>query len=176
MTDNEHVTPTDDEIDEIVVSQADDQAAWDEPFDVKPRRRWHVKPSRLELAAKFHVLSALNRLGVEASLIVGERDDVDIAVIREPGRAITAQVKALVGTTRWRVEELRARKDHYVVFVCYVRELHNPLVPPEVFVLASDTLRGELAERAAEIVSLDEVGERLQGREAWHRLVAASAA
>ncbi len=94
---------TEKEIDDLVVAQADDPTAWEEEAHVKPRR-WKVNPSRMGLAAKFFVLSALHRLGADATLAVGEREDVDIAIINDAGKATTVDVKTLLFFLRWRVE------------------------------------------------------------------------
>lgn len=132
MTQRTHRTEK--QIDDLVVAQADDPTAWEEEAAVKPRR-WKVNPSRLGLAAKFFVLSALHRLGADATMALGEREDVDIAIINEAGKATTLDVKTLTGGWRWRVEAIHARKDHYVIFVCFTSEIRNPQVSPEVFVL-----------------------------------------
>jgi hypothetical protein len=166
---------TEKEIDDIVVSQADDPTAWEDEAIVRPRR-WRVNPSRMELAAKFFVLSALHRLGADARLALGDREDMDIAIITEGGEATTVDVKTLTGGWRWRVEDIHARKNHYVVFVCFTSELRNPHVSPEVFVLPSQTLHDALLRQHESEVRLDDLGEELKAREAWHQLVAPSPA
>ena len=169
MTQRTHRTEK--EIDDLVVAQADDATAWEEEAHVKPRR-WKVNPSRLGLAAKFFVLSALHRLGADATLALGEREDVDIAIINEAGKAITLDVKTLTGGWRWRVEDIHARKDHYVVFVCFTSEIRNPHVSPEVFVLPSQTFQNALLRQHATEIRVDVLGAELKAREAWHQLVA----
>jgi hypothetical protein len=166
---------TEKEIDDIVVSQADDPTAWEDEAHVEPRR-WKVNPSRLELAAKFFVLSALHRLGAEATLALGEREDVDIAIIDEAGKATTVDVKTLTGGWRWRVEDIHARKNHYVVFVCFTSEILNPHVSPEVFVLSSQALRNALLRQHESEIRVDDLGTELKAREAWHQLIAPSPA
>ncbi|HEY0370544.1 MAG TPA: hypothetical protein VGD79_00985 [Thermoanaerobaculia bacterium] len=162
---------TEREIDDLVISQADDPSAWEEEASVKPRR-WKVNPSRLELAAKFFVLSALHRLGAEATLALGEREDVDIAIITEAGRATTVDVKTLTGGCRWRVEDIHGRMNHYVVFVCFTSEILNPHVSPEVFVFPSQTLQDALSRQHSTEIRVDDLGAELKAREAWHQLVA----
>ena len=162
---------TEKEIDAIVISQADDATAWEEEAYVKPRR-WRVNPSRLELAAKFFVLSALHRLGADATLALGEREDVDIAIINETGRATTVDVKTLAGGWRWHVENIHARQNHYVVFVCFTSEILNPHVPPEVIVLPSETLQNALLRQHETEIKVDDLGAQLKAREAWHQLIA----
>lgn len=159
------------EIDELAVSQADDPTAWEEEAHVIPRR-WRINPSQLELAAKFFVLSGLHRLGAEATLALGKREDVDIAIIDAAGNATTVQVKTLTGNWRWRVEDIHARQNHYVVFVCFTSEILNPHVSPEVFVLPSETLQAALLQRREAEIRVDDLGMELHAREAWHQLVA----
>ncbi len=52
------------------------------------------------LAAEFHVLSVLHRLGVDATLTLGNKKSVDIAVIKGAGRSITVDVKGPSITSR----------------------------------------------------------------------------
>lgn len=70
------------------------------------------------------------------------------------------------------METIHARKDHYVVFVCFTSEIRNPQVSPEVFVLPSLALQDALLRQQAEEIRVDVVGAELNAREAWHQLVA----
>ncbi len=93
------------------------------------------------LAAEFHVLSVLHRLGVDATLTLGNKKSVDIAVIRSAGSAITIDVKGLAGTTSWPVDNVKKVKDgHFLVFVCYVGRIQDPTTQPEVWIVPSDSL------------------------------------
>jgi hypothetical protein len=166
---------TEKEIDNLVVSQVDDPTAWEEEIRVHPKR-WRVNPSRIELAAKFFVLSALHRLGAEATVALGEHGDTDIAVLTNTGRTLTVEVKAVTGSTRWRVEEIHAKRDHYIVFVCFVHELSNPHVSPEVYVLSSDELRDVVTQDRLTELQLSDLGERMKVREAWDQLMPSTAA
>ena len=166
---------TEREIDDIVVAQADDPSAWEDEIPVQ-RKRWRVNPSRIELAAKFFVLSALHRIGANAALATGQSESVDAVVITPDGSTLTIQVKALTGSTRWRVQDIRAQRNHFVVFVCFVSEVHNPQVAPEVYVVDSNALR-DLVERERLVeVQWSDLGERLNAREAWYQLAPATAA
>jgi hypothetical protein len=160
---------TEKEIDAIVIAQANDPTAWEEEAVVRPRR-WRVNPSRLDLAAKFFVLSALHRLGAQATLAPGEPADVDIVIIND-GTVITAQVKTLTGSWRWHVEEIHARENHYILFVGFTTEIRNPQVSPEVFVLPSKNLQAALLRQQETEIRVDLLGERLNAHEAWHHLV-----
>jgi hypothetical protein len=160
---------TEKEIDARVIAEADDPEAWEEEAVVHPRR-WRVNPSRLDLAAKFFVLSALHRLGAQATLAPGDFADVDIVIIKD-GTVITAQVKTLTGGWRWHVEEVHSRENHYIVFVGFTTEIHNPQVSPEVFVLPSKTLQAALLRQHETEISVYALGEQLKAHEAWHQLV-----
>lgn len=158
----------------MVVAQADNPDAWEHEIEVRPKR-WRVNPERVELAARFFVLSALHRIGVEASVATGQ-PGVDIAVITADGHASTVEVKALAGSTRWHVERTPTRPNHFLVFVCFVSELHNPHVSPEVYVLPSGALRDIVLHEQLAEVDLVDLEERLHGREAWHYLAPSTAA
>ncbi|HSY47554.1 MAG TPA: hypothetical protein VLC46_01960 [Thermoanaerobaculia bacterium] len=161
---------TEKEIDELVVSQADDPTAWEEEAVVRPRR-WRVNPSRLELAAKFFVLSALHRLGADATLSLGEPDDVDVVIIN--GRTVTTvQVKTLTGGWRWHVEDIHARENHFILFVAFMNEIRNPHVPPDVLVLGSLTLQNALLRQKETEIRIDTLGSQLKALEAWNQLLA----
>lgn len=93
---------TDDEIEAQVIADLDDPSAWGDPIYVppskSPRPAWVVMGRHLELSARFHVLSVLHRLGAEASLTNAHPANVDITIVQAPGRALTIDVKTLVGT------------------------------------------------------------------------------
>lgn len=95
-------------------------------------------PYNTNLAAEFHVMSVLHRLGADAALSLGNKKSVDIAVVRAVGKAITIDVKGLAGTTSWPVDNVKKyTKDHFLVFVCYSGKIGNPEVAPEVWVVPS---------------------------------------
>ena len=73
-------------------------------------------------------------------------------------RSAGVRVKTVAGGWRWRVEEIHARKDHYVVFVCFTSEIHNPPIPPDVFVLTSLTLEKALLRQDATEIRVDVLG------------------
>ncbi len=165
---------TEKEIDAIVVSQVDDPTAWEEEAVVRPRR-WRVHPSRLDLAAKFFVLSALHRLGADATLSLGEREDVDIVIINDR-TVFTAQVKTLTGGWRWHVEDIHARENHFVLFVAFMNEIRNPHVSPDVIVVGSLTLQNALHGQRETEIRVDTLGAQLKAQEAWNQLLAPTSA
>jgi hypothetical protein len=90
------------------------------------------------LAAEFHVLSMMHRLGVEANLTLGNKKSVDIASVRGAGDAITIDVKGLAGATGWPVDNLASpRPGHFIVFVCYLGKIGDLKVAPEVWIIPS---------------------------------------
>ena len=93
------------------------------------------------LAAEFHVMSVLHRLGADAALTLGNKKSVDIAVVRSEGDTATIDVKGLAGTTSWPVDNFKKIKDnHYLVFVCYRGKIAQPAFSPEVWVVPSTEL------------------------------------
>jgi hypothetical protein len=167
-------------IDREVISQIDDDTAWEEqvfvPPSEAPRPHWMRTGKHLEFAAKFHVLSVLHRLGAEANLTLVQPDSVDIIVVRESGQAVTIDVKTLAGTTSWHVEHFRPRKHHYIVFVSFAREVEEPDAPPRVFVASSRRLEQFVNKSRAQSVSMDELSEHLSVANPWQQLVSESAA
>jgi hypothetical protein len=72
------------------------------------------------LAAEFYVLSVLHRFGLDATLTLGNKKSVDIAVIKAAGSAITIDVKGLAGTTSWPVDNVtKVKERHFLAFVCF---------------------------------------------------------
>jgi hypothetical protein len=95
------------------------------------------------LAAEFHVLSVLHRLGANAALTLANKKTVDIVVARESGGAATLDVKGAAGTTGFFVDnQLKPRGGHFVVFVSYLNRIDDPSVAPEVYIVPSACVRG----------------------------------
>lgn len=93
------------------------------------------------LAAEFYVLSVLHRLGADATLTLGNKKSVDIAVVKNEGNPITIDVKGLAGKTSWPVDNVKLPKSsHFLVFVCFNGKIDQPSVLPEVWVIPSFAL------------------------------------
>lgn len=93
------------------------------------------------LASEFYVLSVLHRLGADATLTLGNKKSVDIAVVRGAGHTVTVDVKGLAGTTSWPVDNVKAVKSgHFLVFVCYNGKINEPTVLPDVWVIPASDL------------------------------------
>jgi hypothetical protein len=156
-----------------LIKDSEDVDAWEAPIKVlpanTPRPEWYGLTKHLELAAEFYVLSVLHRLGAEANLTYAQPDNVDIAAVRQSGEAFTIDVKTLMGTLQWSVEPLRARKHHFVVFVCYQREWRNPEVVPDVYIWASKRLKSLIARENTSEVSLKDLASKLDPTSAWEQ-------
>jgi hypothetical protein len=159
---------TEAQIDEIVTRQAGDESAWDEPIHV-PAKPWakRVRVRRLDLAAKFHVLSVLYQLGAEAAVSVGSDKDVDITVVRRPGEVITVDVKVVSESNSWSTSDFPPTSSHFVVFVFF-----KPT--PESYVVSSRDLH-EWADQHDGVFGARELANSAKGaREAWDRLLPAA--
>jgi hypothetical protein len=177
MTDRKTQRLTDEEMNELVVADVNDPAAWGDPVVVGPskgpRRIRHAK--HLELASKFYVLSVLHRLGADATLTFSQSDNVDITVVLESGNALTVDVKTLTGPMEWTVADFRARAGHFLTFVWYPASSH-PNTPPSVYIVSSEQLSRFLSDHHEERVSLSRLDEEVHAREAWERLAVSPAA
>ncbi len=176
---NKKTKLTDDEMDALVIADADDDSAWGEPILVRSSRAhrpaWMAQAKHLDWAAKFFVVSVLHRMGVEATVTLAQSDDVDITVIHESGRVLTVDVKTLSGAKKWIVSPFRARDHHYLVFVWYPPN-GKPSAQPTVYVVASQRLQRFLTRKRAHSVSLDVLEKELSAQDAWQELMVASAA
>lgn len=96
------------------------------------------KSHNTNLASEFYVLSVLHRLGLDAVLTLGNKKSVDLAVVREAGNSVTVDVKGLSGRTGWPVDNVKeAKKEHFLVFVCYYGKIAEVEASPEVWVIPS---------------------------------------
>ncbi|HEU4835509.1 MAG TPA: hypothetical protein VFS90_13865 [Pyrinomonadaceae bacterium] len=173
-------TASEKEIKDRLIKDANDPNAWGKPIKVSASRasrpEWYGRAGHLQLAAKFYVLSVLHFLGADANLTSPQSDNVDITVVKQPGEAFTIQVKTLMGTSQWPVEKFSARKHHFVAFICYERESHDPQVAPDVYIWASERLKAFIARDKTKTVSLDDVASKLDPKSAWKQFVGRPAA
>lgn len=163
-----------------LIEDAGDERAWEKPVVVPPspsaRPEWYGQTKHLELAAKFYVLSVLHRLGAEANITFAQPDNVDITVVREAGEAFTIDVKMLMGTSQWHVEQFRARKHHYVVFIRYQGQWRDPELVPTVYIWSSERLKAFITRIKKSTVSVEDVAMKLDPMSAWQQIVPQAAA
>lgn len=130
------------------------------------------------LAAEFHVMSVLHRLGADAALSLGNKKSVDITVVRGEGDTITVDVKGLAGTTSWPVDNVKdAKQNHYLVFICYRGKIGDPSIAPDAWVVPSTELAPLIYHSPngrRKVVSLGSLKKHdLKYRENWEALVRA---
>ena len=170
---------TDDEIDALVIAEADDPSAWGEPIVAppsnSPRPVWMAQAKHLDMAAKFFVLSVLHRLGLEATLTFSQNDNVDITIVQESGRALTVDVRTVTGTKQWNIAPFRARDHHYVVFVWYPATA-DPSILPTAYIVSSERLRDFLNRTNVKSLPLETLATELAALNAWQELAVPPAA
>lgn len=176
MSDPEASHLTDDEIDDLVVRDVDDPDAWGDPIVVGPSKgpRPIRNAMRLDLAARFYVLSVLHRMGADATLNLSPSSSVDATVVLDSGNVLTLDIKTVTGPTEWPVGSFREKSGHFVVFVWYPTDAREPNTPPSVYIVASEDLSRLLNERSTTL-TLEQL-EQAHAREAWQRLALSPAA
>jgi hypothetical protein len=170
----------DDQIEAEVLADLHDPAAWEDgiyvPPSKSPRPGWLIAGRHLELSARFHVLSVLHRLGVEANLTSSYPENVDITVVQAPGRALTIDVQTLIGTNKWHVRPFSARKHHYIAFVLFSAKAgENPSAVPEVIVFPSVRLKTLLEHHKSNPSNIQALARELGATNPWQQLVTEAA-
>jgi len=101
-----------------------------------------IRPYNTNLAGEFWVLSALNRLGVEAQLTLGNKKSVDILVIQN-SMIYTLDVKALADRYDWPADNIRVfdNPNHIYVFLTFEGKITDPKVNPSVWIIPSDKVQ-----------------------------------
>lgn len=180
MTSRKKARPDDDQIEAEVLAKRTDPGAWEVlpfvPASSSPRPAWMLRRKHLELAAKFHVLSALHRFGVEANLALAQPDNVDIAVLGNAGQAITIDVRTVQSAREWVVDEFSARRHHYIVIVAFASDTDGVIAQPAAYVIASQALRRFIARRKLGRIPLDVFAQELGALEAWQLIATEQAA
>jgi hypothetical protein len=90
------------------------------------------------LAAEFHVLSCLHRIGLSANLTLGNKKGVDIVVMRDAGDAVTVEVKGIAKKYDWPAGNLvTAHPDrHFVALVSFEGRIDEAEMPsPRVWII-----------------------------------------
>ncbi len=88
------------------------------------------------LASEFWVLSTLYRLGVEASLTLGNKKSVDIIVHRPETFPITIDVKGLAGPYDWPADNIYSiAEGHYYVMLSFEGNIEDPSFVPSAWII-----------------------------------------
>ena len=168
------------EMEKRLINDANNDDAWEAsikvPASSSARPAWYSRTKHLELAAKFYVLSVLHRLGAEANLTFAQPDNVDITVVRQSGEAFTIDVKILLGTSQWQIEQFKARKHHFVVFIRYSGPSNDPELVPSVYIWSSERLKAFIGRVKKPTVSVDDVAMKLDPLSAWQQFAPQPAA
>jgi hypothetical protein len=94
------------------------------------------------LAAEFHVLSILYRLGADASLTLGNKKSVDIVVTYTPGQTARIDVKGVAGPHDWPCDNIRlpAPDNRFIVLVSFEGRIADPGRVPSVWVVPANEI------------------------------------
>ena len=94
------------------------------------------------LASEFYVLSMLYRLGLDASLTLGNKKSVDISVVLGPGRVVTIDVKAVKAKMDWLMGSVpeSPKSSHFVVLVSYEGKFSDTAREPRCWIFGSSPI------------------------------------
>lgn len=89
------------------------------------------------MAAEFYVMHVLYRLGLDASLTLGNRKQVDILVERSGKPPVTIYAKGMQSRTGWLLNRVDATgsDSHFVVLVGFEENFGKPSEQPSCFVV-----------------------------------------
>ncbi len=92
------------------------------------------------LAAEYHVLSALTRLGLDACLTMGNRKAVDIFLFRDGRPALRLDVKGVAGPHDWTVQPQHFEEGgpDFLVLVSYEGRIGDPTQAPRCWVMSTE--------------------------------------
>ena len=133
-----------------------------------------VTPYNTNLAGEFWVLSALNRLGIEAQLTLGNKKSVDILVIQN-SIIYTVDVKALADRYDWPADNIKVlnNPNHVYVFLTFDGKISDPQINPSVWIIPSDKIQPFMKQYATKsVVSRSLVmGSGRKYRDSWDYLM-----
>ena len=133
-----------------------------------------VTPYNTNLAGEFWVLSALNRLGIEAQLTLGNKKSVDILVIQN-SIIYTVDVKALADRYDWPADNIKVlnNPNHVYVFLTFDGKISDPQINPSVWIIPSDKIQPFMKQYATRsVVSRSLVmGSGRKYRDSWDYLM-----
>jgi hypothetical protein len=129
-------------------------------------------PYNTNLAAEFYVLSMLHRRGAEASLTLGNKKSVDIAVVRGAGRSVTIDVKGVAGHWDWPADNVRVpdHRRHFLALVSFEGKIRDFEAIPSVWIIpaqeAASFIRKYRTRTVISRTAVETGGRRFLG--AWH--------
>jgi hypothetical protein len=135
------------------------------------------------LAAEFWVLSMLHRLGVDATLTLGNKKAVDIVITDDRAGHKTVDVKGLQKRYDWPADNIRQSApgdhfEHFYVFLTFDGKIKDPDYAPSVWIVpANEVGRFVRCYKTRTVVSRAAlVRDGTQYKQAWSLLVEGSAA
>ena len=138
-----------------------------------------AEPYNTNLAAEFHILSLLHRLGADAALSLGNKKAVDITVVRGEGEAVTVDVKGLAGAFDWPADNVKVPEHdrHFLVLVSFEGRIAELGQVPSVWVVPARELAPFLRTYQTRTV-VSRAAMRADGvrfRDAWSLLLGSAA-
>jgi hypothetical protein len=126
------------------------------------------------LASEFFVLSALTRLGFNASLTLGNKKSVDIFVFHTNGNTITIDVKGISGKNDWILGDspLSENANHFFILLTFDGKMDDISNVPRIWVIPAPKILSLIktsANRKTKYVSRKTIREQAAEYEnAWH--------
>lgn len=91
------------------------------------------------IASEYYVLSLLFRQGFEAYITTGNKKSVDIRVVHND-KTLSIDVKAVQGYSSLIVNNVRAKHNHYVIFLIYNNKFADITAMPDLYVVPSKNI------------------------------------
>ena len=88
------------------------------------------------IASEYYVLSLLFRQGFEAYITTGNKKSVDIRVVHND-KTLSIDVKAVQGYSSLIVNNVRAKDNHYIIFLIYNNKFADITTMPDLYVVRS---------------------------------------
>lgn len=97
------------------------------------------------LASEFYVLTSLARLGVDASLTLGNKKKVDIAIMKKDGTYLTIDVKGVAGTDAWLLgkSKIDFSNNHYFILISYEDKIGDMGFTPLCWIFPAIELKNQ---------------------------------
>jgi hypothetical protein len=128
------------------------------------------------LASEYYVLSALTRLGFDASLTLGNKKSVDIVVIRPDGSTVTLDVKGLSGKNDWILGDslLSEKANHFYVLLTFDGKMIDLSNVPHIWIIPAKKITSYAktsANRTTKYVSRKTIREQAsEYKDSWDLL------
>jgi hypothetical protein len=127
------------------------------------------------LAGEFYVLACLHRLGMSATLTLGNQKAIDLVVLRRPGDAVTIDVKGVADKQGWITRNLssESRPKHFLVLISFEGKIGDLASLPLVWVLPYVVAAAHV-ERWKDTFGIRRktaIKELTRYRNAWHLLL-----